>query len=87
MVRAMPPPAFAAGDRVRIGPRAPWANGETGTVNPDDWPEALSAPVVRRRSGPARTHYVALDAPHDDGSGDGPYHGGDFAEDELEPLA
>jgi hypothetical protein len=81
LVTPMPAPRFEAHQRVRVRTAAHWAQGESGTV----WDQS-SFEIRRRSSGPTRTYMVSLDHPHDDGSGDGPYSGGEFSDDELEPL-
>jgi hypothetical protein len=86
IVKAMPEPVFHTGDRVRIGTTAYWAQGDSGTVNAGGWDASLAPQIKHRGGGPTRVHVVHLDHPRDDGSGDGPYIAGTFAESELEPL-
>jgi hypothetical protein len=81
LVAPMPPPGFEPRQRVRVRQSAHWAQGEAGTL----WDESSFA-IRRRRTGPTRIYMVSLDHPHDDGSGDGPYSGGEFSDDDLEPL-
>lgn len=80
LLEAMSAARLAPGDRVRVSSAAYWAQGEKGEVQ-----EGMGA-VERRRVGPTRVYMVWLDNPRDDGSGDGPYVAGQFAEDELELL-
>ncbi len=86
LVSRMEPPAFAAGDRVRIAESAYWAKGQAATVNPGGWSN-IGSRIERRLAGPTRVYFVFFDTPQDDGSGDGPYRGGEFAEAELVATA
>ena len=81
--------------RVRIRPGSHWPAGATGVVSGDleiplpaevvHWPDG--ARVVPTTHGPERYYFVWFDSPQDDGSGDGPYRGGEIAESELEVIA
>lgn len=50
-----------------------------------DWPDGVR--VVPTTDGPERYYFVMFDSPQDDGSGDGPYLGGEIAESDLEVIA
>jgi hypothetical protein len=72
---------FNAGDRIRIAETYHWAQGALGTIQPPPAAVRNFAPGwtgIRREmiipSGKRYCYWVVFDEPHDDGSGDGPYH-------------
>jgi hypothetical protein len=86
---------FEVGDRVVLRGHWEFPDGTKGTVSaPDPFMVELSGPgewVGHLRTfpgarGPITTYFVRFDRPADDGSGDGPYGGGEIEAECLEPL-
>jgi hypothetical protein len=86
---------FDVGDRVLIRGHWEFPDGTTGTVSaPEPFLLELSGPgewvghvrTFRGAKGPVTTYYVRFDHPTDDGSGDGPYSGGEIEAECLVPL-
>jgi len=86
---------FRLGDRVRIVRHPEWPDGVTGTISTpagvvvqlageDEWQRCRR--VVQGRNRLIEFYWVRFDAPHDDGSGDGPYAGGEIDEQYLELI-
>ncbi|MGC4030901.1 MAG: hypothetical protein QM754_04025 [Tepidisphaeraceae bacterium] len=84
----MRPETFDIGDHVVIEGHWEFPDGTTGVIaEPDPFMVSLVAGderwmghrrTVRGREGPIVFYYVVFDRPTDDGSGDGPYRGGEI---------
>jgi hypothetical protein len=90
---APPPAFFLPGVRVRIEGHWEWPDGTTGVIEPfpgfirdlsaeapDSEADFIAAGLVRKvkaRHGHIYCQWVQFDEPTDDGSGDGPYRGGE----------
>jgi len=83
------------GDRVRVVGHAEWQEGVIGVVAPPEpfqvslaklgeWQRCRR--VVQGRTRPIIFYFILFDEPQDDGSGDGPYRGGEIDETYLEPI-
>lgn len=87
----MTKPLLKLGDRVRITGNWEWADGTTGTVEkpdpvmielcPNEWQGIRR--VSKARNQIIITYFIKFDQPQDDGSGDGPYTGGEVDEANL----
>jgi hypothetical protein len=87
---------FQIGDRIRISPDYYWAKGATGHIaEPPEFVRELvrhNQPwdrwrrIVQTVDGPIEFYWVVFDQPHDDGSGDGPYEGGEIEADMIEHV-
>jgi hypothetical protein len=84
---------FQVGDRVCIRGHWEFPDGTTGVIaEPEPFQVGLAEPgewqAHRRttpgRSGPLVYYFVCFDEPTDDGSGDGPYLGGEIEAECLE---
>jgi len=86
---------FQAGDRIVVSPDYHWAKNVTGTIGaPPASVVALSGPWqnnltrnVKARLGMKVFYWVWFDEPQVDTEGDGPYSGGEIAEDVLTLVA
>lgn len=84
----MRPETFDIGDRVVIQGNWEFPDGTTGVIaEPEPFMVRLVADsepwighrrIVQSRKGPIVFYYVEFDKPTDDGSGDGPYRGGEI---------
>ena len=82
------------GDRVRINGDWEWPDGATGIVEkPDPVMVELCSNewqgirrVSKARTQTIITYFIKFDEPQDDGSGDGPYAGGEIDEANLELI-
>jgi hypothetical protein len=97
------PDLYPAGSRVQIVGNWEWPDGTTGTITlfpgvaraiasdpPGSPDEFFAAGLARRNKVRKRdiiTQWVQFDEPTDDGSGHGPYYGGEVDVQNLVPLA
>ena len=82
---------LSQGDKVRVIDHWEWPDGIIGTITepdpvmiqltPGEW-QGLRR-VMNGPKGVIITYYVLFDTPQDDGSGDGPYLGGEIEEESL----
>ncbi len=76
------------GDRVRITPECPWAQGATGQVIGGIAGDRMRYRRTVLASDGQRVYYfVAFDRPQIDASGEGPYIGGEIESRYLELLS
>jgi hypothetical protein len=85
---------FEVGDRVRVVGHWEFPDGTTGTVSaPEPFLLELAEPgewqdnhrTTPGRNGPILFYFIRFDRPTDDGSGDGPYLGGEIEAKCLQP--
>lgn len=86
---------FQLHDRVKIRGHWEFPDGTTGTISaPPEFMVSLSEPdewhghrrIHPCRNGMTTSYYVVFDTPTDDGSGDGPYLGGEIDEASMQRL-